>query len=143
MFKRTIASVVALVMVCGVGNVAAHADDQAAIKQAKTAADAWLKLVDEGKYQESWNEFASVVKPRITEETWEQEASGVRKPLGAVVSRKVQSATYATSLPGAPYGQYVVILYDTSFENKKSAVENVVPMLDSDGQWRVSGYHIK
>ncbi len=104
MFKKWIVSMIALVLICGVGIVAAHADDQTAIEQAETAAAAWLKLVDDGKYQESWNEFASVVKSRITETTWEQEASGVRKPLGAVVSRKVKSATYATSLPGAPDG---------------------------------------
>jgi hypothetical protein len=36
----------------------------------------------------------------------------------------------------------VVIQYDTSFANKKSAVETVTPLLDSDGQWRVSGYFI-
>jgi hypothetical protein len=33
--------------------------------------------------------------------------------------------------------------YDTSFANKKSATETVTPMLDNDGQWRVSGYFIK
>ena len=28
-------------------------------------------------------------------------------------------------------------------ENKKSGIETVTPMLDNDGQWRVSGYFIK
>ncbi|MGB5422961.1 MAG: DUF4019 domain-containing protein [Desulfobacterales bacterium] len=28
-------------------------------------------------------------------------------------------------------------------ENKASAVETITPMLDKDGQWRVSGYYIK
>jgi ribosomal protein S17E len=37
----------------------------------------------------------------------------------------------------------VIIQYDSSFENKKSAVETVTPMLDKDGKWRVSGYYIK
>jgi phosphoglycolate phosphatase len=31
----------------------------------------------------------------------------------------------------------------TAFQNKKSAIETVMPMLDSDGKWRVSGYFIK
>ncbi len=48
-----------------------------------------------------------------------------------------------TSLPGAPDGEYVVISYETSFTNKKSAIETVTPMLDKDGKWRVSGYFIK
>jgi hypothetical protein len=48
-----------------------------------------------------------------------------------------------TSLAGAPDGEYVVIQYETSFENKKSSIETVTPMLDKDGKWRVSGYYVK
>ena len=60
-----------------------------------------------------------------------------------MVSRKIKSQQYATSLPGAPDGEYVVIQYATTFENKADAVETVTPMLDKDGQWKVSGYYIK
>jgi hypothetical protein len=66
-----------------------------------------------------------------------------RDPLGKLLARKLKSATYATMLPGAPDGEYVVIKYDSSFENKKTAVETITPMLDKDGLWRVSGYYIK
>jgi len=67
----------------------------------------------------------------------------VRASLGTVVSRKVKSARYLTTLPGAPDGQYVVIQYQSSFGHKKSAIKTVTPMLDGDGQWRVSGYYIR
>ena len=60
-----------------------------------------------------------------------------------MLKRSVKSKQYATSLPGAPDGEYVVIQYETSFEKKKSAIETVTPMLDKDGKWRVSGYYIK
>jgi hypothetical protein len=43
----------------------------------------------------------------------------------------------------APDGEYVVIQFEASFENKKSAIETVTPMLDKDGNWRVSGYYVK
>jgi hypothetical protein len=36
----------------------------------------------------------------------------------------------------------VVLKFDTSFANKKVAVETVTPMLDKDGKWRVSGYFV-
>ena len=67
----------------------------------------------------------------------------VRKPLGQNLSREVNFKKYTTSLPGAPDGEYVVIQFTTSFSHKKSAVETVTPMLDTDGKWRVSGYYIK
>ena len=68
---------------------------------------------------------------------------GVRNPLGKLKLRTLKSATYRTSLPGAPDGQYVVIQYQSSFENKRSALEIVTPMLDKDGVWRVSGYQVR
>ena len=53
-----------------------------------------------------------------------------RSRFGQVLSRKVQKATYADHLAGAPDGDYVVIRYETSFEHKKAAVETITPMLD-------------
>jgi hypothetical protein len=52
----------------------------------------------------------------------------VRSPLGKVLSRKLKSATYMKDPPNAPAGDYVIIQYDTSFENKKDAVETVAPV---------------
>ena len=66
-----------------------------------------------------------------------------RKPFGKNLSRELKSKRYRTSLPGAPDGQYVIIQFKASFENKKSAVESITPMLDQDGTWRVSGYYMK
>jgi hypothetical protein len=63
--------------------------------------------------------------------------------MGDFISRSVKSAEYATSLPGAPDGEYVVIQFSAGFTNKKSAIETVTPMKDPDGKWRVSGYYIK
>jgi Protein of unknown function (DUF4019) len=69
--------------------------------------------------------------------------AGTRQPLGKLLSRKVKSRTFAESLPGAPDGKYVVLQFDASFENKKTAVETVTPMQEPDGVFRVSGYFIK
>jgi hypothetical protein len=112
-------------------------------KLAIAAAEAWLKLVDEGKYADSWDAAAEYLKNAVGKESFVKALDGARKPLGAVTERKLKSKEYRTSLPGAPDGQYVVIQYETSFENKKSAIETVTPMLDKDGKWRVSGYYIK
>ena len=61
----------------------------------------------------------------MTEDQWTQKVGPARQELGALVSRKVKSAKYLTSVPGAPDGEYVVIQYRSSFEHKKSAVETV------------------
>jgi hypothetical protein len=112
-------------------------------KAAVAAAEAWLGMIDEGKYGPSWDEAASLFRTAVPREQWERQLEALRKPMGAKRSREVAGKTYRTSVPGAPDGQYVIIQFRASFENKKSAVETVTPMRDADGKWRVSGYFIK
>jgi hypothetical protein len=118
---------------------AAPADTAAAV----TVAERWLALVDAGRSAESWEQAAALFKKAVTKEQWQAALAAVRTPLGGVVSRKLTSKTPMTSLPGVPDGEYVVIQFATSFENKKNAVETITPVRDPDGQWRVSGYYIK
>ena len=112
-------------------------------RAALTAADRWLAVVDSGDYAESWEQASEYLKKVVTREKFVQSLEAVLGPLGSLASRKVKSSKYRTSLPGAPDGQYVVIQYASSFQNKKKAVETVTPMLEPDGTWRVSGYYIK
>ena len=46
------------------------------------------------------------------------------------------------SLPGAPDGEYAVLQYETSYQNKANAVETLTLMIDS-GKWRSAGYYIR
>lgn len=107
------------------------------------AAKAWLTLVDNQQYGESWEAAAAYFKSTVTKDYWQQALPAIRKLFGEPISRKLGAVTYTTSLPAAPDGEYVVIEIATTFEKKKHAVETVIPMLESDGQWRVSGYFIK
>jgi len=111
--------------------------------QGVAAAKTWLGLVDAKQYKESWVEAAPFFKDRITENDWVKMISLARGPFGEVKSRELKAAKFATSLPGAPDGEYVVIQFKTSFANKADAIETITPMKDDKGVWRVSGYFIK
>jgi hypothetical protein len=104
---------------------------------------AWLAMVDQGKNGESWDGAAKFFKGAVTREKWIDAVTAARGPFGKVVSRKVKSAKFMTTLPGAPEGKYVVIQFATAFEQKKKAVETITPMQEPDGSWKVSGYFIK
>jgi hypothetical protein len=121
----------------------AMAGDSGKEAAAVSAAEKWLATVDAGKYAASWKEAAEFFRNAVKPEQWEQSMQSARKPLGKLVSRKVQTKIYKTSLPGAPDGEYVVIQIETSFENKKTSIETVTLMMEKDGNWRVSGYYIK
>jgi hypothetical protein len=136
-----IALVVSLCLLLVVG--IATAQNPQKEKEAVASAEKWLAAVDKGKYVDSWQEAAVYFKNAVTKEQWEQSMLSFRQPLGRLFSRKVKSTLYRTTLPGAPDGEYVVITFETAFENKASGVETVTPMLEKDGKWRVSGYFIK
>lgn len=124
-------------------NGTAMASDAGKEASAVSAAEKWLTTVDAGEYTTSWKEAAELFRNAVKPEQWEQSMQAARKPLGKLISRKVRTKIYKTSLPGAPDGEYVLIQFKTSFENKKTAIETVTPMMDKDGKWRVSGYYIK
>lgn len=109
---------------------------------ARKAATAWLKLVDQRQYPDSWEQTATLFRKQVSASTWAQQMTAMRLPMGDASSRVLLGATYATSLPGAPDGEYVVLQFKTDFTNKKNAIETVTPMLDN-GQWRVAGYYVR
>jgi hypothetical protein len=127
-------------LLCAASRIGADASPE---KAGEAAARSWLTLVDAGKYGESWDAAASAFRAALTRSQWESALDQVRKPLGKVVSRSLKVAKYTTEVPNAPAGEYVVLQFDTSFENRPSAVETVTPMKEKDGTWKVSGYFIR
>src|SRR5690349_17902963 len=114
---------------------------EAGEKAAAAAAQTWLGEIDAGLYAKSWKDAAGYFRGAITEKGWSDALNGTRKPLGSLLSRKLASARSATSLPGAPDGNYVVMQFDTAFSHKKAAVETVTFMQEKDGKWKAAGYY--
>ena len=110
--------------------------------QAAPSGLAWLKLIDDSKYADSWKEASAYFRMNVSEKDWVVKVKGVRGPLGALVSRNVATTTFAKTLPGAPDGNYAVMTLQTSFQNKASAVETLTVMADGE-KWRVAGYFIR
>src|SRR5512143_568699 len=118
MKTRMLVGLVALLALLGGLAWAGTKDEDAA----QAAAESWLKLVDQGKYDDSWAQAAALFKGKVTREQWQQAAAGARAPLGKLVSRTLKSRQYTETLPGAPDGKYVVIQFDAIYEKKAAAV---------------------
>jgi hypothetical protein len=116
---------------------------QLAEKPIIAAAQSWLGEIDSGNYGNSWKQASSYFQGAVTEKNWTDALTGARRPLGKLLARKLAKTQSATSLPGAPDGNYLVMQFDTSFENKKSAVELVTFMREKSGDWKAAGYYIK
>ena len=124
-------------------NVAAASAQESGTAAARASVDEWLSLIDNQSYAASWDSAARLFKNAIPSEKWQQAVKIARTPFGPLKSRVLKSATTATTLPGAPDGQYVVFQFNTSFELKAAAAETVTAVREPDGSWHVGGYFVK
>ena len=102
----------------------------------------WLVLVDNQKWGESWRTAGSFFRSKVSEKTWSSTILSVRDPLGAPLSRSILKVTKATSLPGAPEGEYELIDFQSDFANKRGAVETLV-LMQEGSTWKAVGYFIR
>src|SRR6185312_5867923 len=113
----------------------AGAADSDATAEATAAAREWLSVVDAGQYGQSWDEASAFFKQHVSKSNWERAVGDVRRQTGAMKTRELESAQPAHQLPGVPDGDYVVIVYRSSFAAAPAATETVTPMRDPDGHW--------
>jgi DNA-binding CsgD family transcriptional regulator len=98
----------------------------------------WLTLIDQGRWDESYQATGASFRKNNTAKVWADVSEQVRVPLGAVVSRTFLSHQ---NLPAPPHG-YEVVKFRTRFANKAEAIETVT--LDrEEGRWRVVGVMIE
>ena len=105
--------------------------------EAADAARRWLTLLDEGRWDESYQATSASFRELNTAQVWATVSEKVRTPLGAVVSRRLVSQE---NLPAPPDG-YEVVKFQTRFANKAVALETV-SLRRENGSWRVAGVTI-
>ena len=104
------------------------------------AGQRWLSLVDDQKYEESWNQASSMFRNEVTKEQWIAALKRSREPLGAVASRTRTRLEFSKALRGAPDGDYAIIHFSTTF-NGKSATERLT-LVKEDSKWQMAAYGI-
>lgn len=115
---------------------------QAAKKNIATAATpapddrarAWLVLVDDKNYTQSWTQSGAAFKSRWKTDAWAKDSGARREPLGAVASRGLKSIDLSRN-------SVAVIRYDTVFAHKAAAVETVTLNFEN-GSWAVTDYSV-
>ena len=112
-------------------------------KKAQMAATNWLVQIDKGEDLESWDNAAQYFQNQILQDRWSAALKASRGPLGNSTSRNINSSEFRSELPGAPDGNYYILTYNSSFENKASAIETITLTKGIDGKWRAVGYYIK
>lgn len=113
------------------------------LKESADASQAWLSIIDSGKYAEAWEKGSLTLKLKIPLNAWLPILEATRKPLGSVSKRTVVDQRTSKNPPGLPAGDYMVMIYKTDFATKKDIGELVTLVLESDGKWRGLTYQVE
>lgn len=114
---------------------------QKELQAAFQASQDFVKLLDEGKYAESWDQSSDIFKLTIAKEDWVASMQKIRSPLGKETSREMQDIRIAVNPKGLPQGDYIVVIFETSFSNKPKAME-LVTLRFVEGTWKVLTYQV-
>jgi hypothetical protein len=117
-------------------------EDALAVEAATVAALDWLALLDDAKYEESWQAGASVLQDNVTVEQWSTALKDARDPLEPFDARKLLESRKVTDPQGAPEGEYIFLHYRTQAANEQTVTETVVLVEEGDA-WKVVGYFVQ
>lgn len=142
--RSALVGVLALAAVLGgtPASAAEEPDRAAAVAAAKDEATHWLEALDAGRYAESWDDAAGVMKEGRDQQEWIRDIASPRESFGKSVMRELQRAEFATAVRGAPSGKYVTVIYLTQFANAPLVHETILLTLE-DERWRIAGYSIE
>jgi hypothetical protein len=109
--------------------------------EASAAGQKWLALLDDQKYEESWQQAASMFRDQVKQEQWIVSLKRFRDPLGPPVSRTASRVDFTKTLRAAPDGDYAIIHFTTTFKNKSDVTERLT-LVKEDGKWQAAAYAI-
>ncbi len=99
-----------------------------------------LERLDAGDYEAVRAIASPFLKEQVSRDEWLAQVQALRDPLGAHESRAVGTTTYVSNPWGAPEGEYVIVSYDSHWQNG-SIHENLSMQRQPNGTWALAGYH--
>ena len=102
----------------------------------------FLQMIDEGQYRESWQSSARLMQEKVAQEDWVEKLNKARNLSGDLIKRNQKSASYSTEAKDSPEGEYIMLIYQSTFQKAENVSEYVTVMLE-DGAWKVAGYFMQ
>lgn len=138
--QKTLAALLATALLLAAALPALAGGGQA---QARQAAQAWLELLDQGRYGQAWDQASPLLQKNISRAEWESRLRRLAAKTGPAGQRKLLRSQAMTNPPDAPPGDYVLLIYAPGFPNSPMILEQVALRRGSGGRWRVAGYILK
>ena len=100
------------------------------------SAEAYLAVMDEGRFGQLRDMLSSIAKRQTTREQMAQANQKFRDTFGKAQRRTLQRVQLYDEFSGMPEGRYAAVQYKSDFERQNGLWESLILNLDTDGQWR-------
>lgn len=102
-------------------------------QQATATARRFLEHLDRQEMETAWLLMTPHFRDLHDALTWQEEQQTLRRVYGPLISRNSKAFSCRETFYHAPDGNYAIIQFDTSFQNKSSATETVIIDLKESG----------
>jgi hypothetical protein len=112
------------------------------------AMDKWLGEMDDGDYDQAWNDASDSFRLHGDATRWDAFAVKNRQPLGRLVDRKIDFAPRFFNEMSRANGEkvegvFAYVQFRETFENPPAIKENVVFEREESGDWKAFSYALK
>ncbi|MDH4027193.1 MAG: DUF4019 domain-containing protein [Desulfuromonadales bacterium] len=85
-----------------------------------------MKQLDQGQNEESWHAISSLFQAFNDQARWKTRQQVIRASYGPLISREFNNVSDRTTFSLSPEGEYVIVPFRSSYQNKTESIETVV-----------------
>ena len=94
--------------------------------RAENQARGFLQQLDQGQSDEPWQAMSAHFQAITDQARWKIRQQVIRASYGPLLSRDFKNVSYRTSFSLSPDGEYVIVQFRSSYQNKAESIETVV-----------------
>ena len=111
------------------------------INDANKVALRWLNDVNHNQYENAYQLLSKEVKMQVEKEPWIALINELMLEFGDLESRTVTQRNFQSQMEGMEDGFYVVIEYDSQYENTKDHTEHLLLKQNDKAKWEIANYN--
>jgi len=137
-FQRVLVGICLFIVLSGPVTAEVPPPDQLSIQAAR-----YLELLDQYRFGETWQEMSTLFQALGNQNHWQRRQKIIRSTYGSLVSRQFYRIDYRQSYSLSPDGQYVIVQFKSSYQNKAETIESVVFDCSTSSECSIREYVIR
>ena len=111
------------------------------IKDANKAGLSWLNNINHNQYENAYALLSKEVKATVEKGRWITLINELMLEFGKLEIRTVKQKYFQSQMEGMEDGFYVVIEYDSQYENTKDHTEHLLLKQNDKAKWEIANYN--